>query len=139
MVIGDIAMLDIMLTAIWLGLFAAGAITLIRVLPGINKQLEQGKKPWICDKCMSFWLILFGVAGIPYFSTEVLHRKLSHDTFLLAGLAGYAISLFMLRALTEPLGPPPSFGNVPDLIDLDTPEIGGKTYTPPFSDPPPPH
>lgn len=130
--------LELLLTVLWLGLFASGATILIRVLPFIAPRVEEGQKPWACDKCMSFWLILFAVAGIPTLG-GALHYPLSSTVFLLAGPAAYAVSLFMLRALTEPLGPPPAFGMVPELVDLETPETGGKTYSPPFSDPPPAH
>lgn len=130
--------LELMFTVLWLGLFASGSTVLIRVLPGIYRLVEKGMKPWACDKCMSFWLILFAVAGIPTLGNEVLRYPLSHTVFLLAGPAAYAVSLFMLRALTEPMGPPPSF-NVPQLIDLERPDVEGKTYIPPFSDPPPAH
>jgi hypothetical protein len=126
---------EIIWAALWLGFLAAGMTVLIRVMPVIASWVEQGIKPWACDKCMSFWLILFSTAGVPTFANDVLHYRLLYGDFLLAAPAAYAVSLFMLRLLTEPMGPPPSFA-VPELLDSERPP-DGKRYEPtPFSEPP---
>lgn len=127
--------IEIILAALWLGFLAAGATVLIRVIPFIVPYVERGTKPWACDKCMSFWLILFSAAGIPTLANDVMGYRLIAGDFILAAPAAYAVSLFMLRLLTDPLGPPPSFSIVPELIDSEPPEP--KRYEPsPFSDPP---
>ena len=127
--------LEIIFAALWLGFLAAGMTVLIRVLPGFAGLVEKGLKPWACDKCMSFWLILFATAGVPTLANDMMDYQIVHGDFILAAPAAYAVSLFMLRMLTEPLGPPPSFSIVPELIDSEPPEP--KRYQPsPFSDPP---
>jgi hypothetical protein len=126
---------EIILTALWLGFVAAGMTVLIRVLPFIAPYVEKGVKPWACDKCMSFWLILFSAAGAPTLANDVIGYHFIYGDFLLAAPAAYAVSLFMLRLLTEPMGPPPSFA-LPELIDSERPP-DGKRYEPtPFSEPP---
>lgn len=127
---------DVLFTTVWLGLVAAGMTILIRVLPFIAPAVERGTKPWACDKCMSFWLILFSSAGVPTFAHDWLDYDLVPNVFYFAAPAAYAISLFMLRLLTEPVGPPPSFSIVPELIDSDPPPDGKRYQPTPFSEPP---
>jgi hypothetical protein len=131
--------IEIIFAALWLGFLAAGMTVLIRVLPVISGFVERGIKPWACDKCMSFWLILFVTACVPALANDVMGYRLIHGDFVLAAPAAYALSLFMLRLLTEPMGPPPSFEALPELIE-SVPPVDGKRYiVPPFSDPPPNH
>lgn len=128
--------LEVIFAALWLGFLAAGMTVLIRVLPGVSFWVEHGVKPWACDKCMSFWLILFSTAGAPTLANDGMGYRLIYGDFILAAPAAYALSLFMLRLLTEPMGPPPSFGAVPELIDSERPPDGKRYISPPFSEPP---
>lgn len=126
---------QILFTALWLGFFAAGATVFIRVLPFIAFYVERGTKPWACDKCMSFWLLLFSAGGLPSLANTTWGTHLVPFDFALAAPAAYAISLLMLRRLTDPLGPPPSFA-VPELTDTEPPLDGTRYQRGPFSDPP---
>jgi len=40
------------------GLGAAYATVLLRLLPGIRSLTAEGRKPFACDVCMSFWASL---------------------------------------------------------------------------------
>lgn len=126
---------EILIAALWLGFFAAGATVLIRVLPLVIPLVERGVKPWACDFCMSFWLVLAGCVALP-FITDALHYRLSAAAVWLAGPAAYGLALLVLRKLTDPRGPPPSgfdSGSIPELRDPDERILVN------FSDPPPAH
>lgn len=128
---------EILLAAIWLGFFAAGATVLVRVLPPVQPLVERGLKPWACDFCMSFWLVLIGCVALP-FAAGALRYKLAAVEVWLAGPAAYGLALLVLRKLTDPMGPPPAFGGdggIPELRSTD--DISRTVST--FSDPPPTH
>ena len=126
---------DILLAAIWLGFFAAGATVLIRVLPPIIPLVERGLKPWACDFCMSFWLVLLGCAALPLVA-KALGCEVLAPVVWLSGPAAYGLALLVLRRLTDPIGPPPVFGpgSMPELKDPNEERIIVN-----FSDPPPAH
>ncbi len=131
---------EVIFSAVWLGFFAAGATALIRVLPLVVPLLERGVKPWICDFCMCFWLVLAGAIAVPFLATA-LHYTISARAIWFGAPAGYAVALFVLRKLTDPIGPPPFFGDggggggIPELHDPNQ-RILIQTN---FSDPPPAH
>lgn len=126
---------EVLFAALWLGLFAAGATVLIRVLPIINGFVDKGLKPWVCDKCMSFWLVLFASTVVPSLANEFLGCQLLLSDFVLGAPASYGISLWVLRKLTDPTGPAPSF-ELPELIDVEIPASKTRFPLAPFSDPP---
>lgn len=100
-------MLELLLTALWVGLSSAGATVVIRQAPFIHGWTQKGIKPWACDICMTFWMTLI--------ATSVLEFR-GHAA-LLAWLASYSIGKFALRKLTDPEGVPP--GLIPSDMEDD--------------------
>lgn len=89
---------NIMLWAIILGATSAGMTVALRALPTIYRWVEQAKKPWACDRCMSFWttgLLSVGLA-----------TWLGHELIIVCGPA-YPWAMFVLCKITDPRGPPP--------------------------------
>lgn len=100
-------MVDILLTALWIGLSSAALTVILRAAPIINKWALAGKKPWVCDVCMTLWMTgLF---------TGVLHYQGSKAA-LAAFAPGYALGKWILLRLSDPMGPPPAL----PLDDMDS-------------------
>lgn len=95
-----------LLQALYVGLWAAGFTVVLRALPWIQRLVREGMKPWACDVCMSFWST-FGVTG---------SLVLTKNWDFAAALPGFAITLLVLRKLTEPVKLPT---NLPDLEDSE--------------------
>jgi hypothetical protein len=102
-------MFETVFAAIVVALTAVGLIQLIRLIPWVYRQMLAGKKPWVCDLCMSFWTsILSGSAW----------------ALLGAGPWRAIIPSFALTMLvTRVLGAPTSEYNVDDIPELKEPEI----------------
>jgi hypothetical protein len=79
--------------AILVAFSAAGVIQLVRVIPWVERQMLAGKKPWVCDLCMSWWTtgislglwtLLAPAAGLTFFPafglTLLLTRSLGAPT-----------------------------------------------------------
>jgi hypothetical protein len=96
----------LLLWSLGIGLTAAGSTMALRATKWVHGKLIEAKKPWACDICMSFWTVAFFTLAVGY-----LH---GWDLVLAAGPA-YPVSLWTLRKLGEPLGPPP----MPELEDDD--------------------
>jgi hypothetical protein len=84
------------------GLGIPGVVLAIRKLSWIDALVLEGKRPWACDVCMSFW---FG--GIPL---TLLAALVEGDLRVLAvAPPAFTIALALLRVLQAPHAPPPSF------------------------------
>lgn len=86
-------------------LTAAGLIQLVRQIPWVDRQMLAGRKPWVCDLCMSWWSALLGTTfwllldGAPW----------------RASIPAFALTMLVVRSLGAP---------VSDLQLNDIPDIG---------------
>lgn len=96
----------LLLWALGLGLTSAGFTLALRATRWVSARVREAQKPWACDICMSFWAVGAFTLVVGY-----LH---GWDLVLAAGPA-YPVSLWALRKLGEPLGPPP----MPELEDSE--------------------
>lgn len=99
--------LNIMLWAVLLGATSAGITVVLRSLSFIYRQIEAGKKPWVCDVCMSFWTTGFLGLGLATWQQD--------PWFLLVCGPAYPWAMWVLCKITDPRGPPP----MPVLEDSD--------------------
>ena len=95
-------MLNPQLISLWaflLGATAAGCTAAVRRLPPIDRRVQAAKKPWACDICMCFWTtVLLGTVA----------AAASQDPILVVCCGpAYPWSLWVLRKITDPVGPPP--------------------------------
>lgn len=96
----------LLLWSLGLGLTSAGFTIALRATKWVHGQVMDRVKPWACDICMSFWAVALFTTAVGY-----LH---GWHLVLAAGPA-YPVSLWTLRKLGEPAGPPP----MPELEDDD--------------------
>lgn len=92
--------------ALALALMTAGAIQVVRALPGVRRWVLDGVKPWSCDLCMSWWIA---------FLTSALASALIDVRWSLAVLPAVAISVWMTGRMKAPGAPP----EMPELEDRD--------------------
>lgn len=89
---------NIMLWAIILGATSAGMTVALRALPTIYRWVEAKKKPWACDRCMTFWTT--GLLGIALATWQ-------HNNWLVLVCGpAYPWALWVLCRITDPKGPP---------------------------------
>jgi len=98
---------ELLLRALFVGLSAAGLVVFLRALSLFQKLVQEQKKPWACDVCMSFWSTFLLTAATFRFDGVLA---------LEAAAPGFAVTLLILRKLTEPLRPPPK---LPELEDSE--------------------
>jgi hypothetical protein len=100
--------MDVLLSAVVLGAASAALVCIVRALPGVEPLIRRGLKPFACNLCMAWWsVLLLGAADLILDLTA---------GFPLSWLGGMAVSLLLLRVLSEPLhdfDPPPPWGDEP--------------------------
>jgi hypothetical protein len=47
--------ISLLLWALITAFTASGVVMLIRQIPWVDRQMMAGKKPWVCNLCMSWW------------------------------------------------------------------------------------
>jgi len=99
--------LTILLWALAVGATSAGITVAVRALPFVYRWVEEQKKPWGCDICMSFWIV--GLLGLG------LGHWQGWEYVLVCGPA-YPWAMWVLCKVSEPKGPPPF-----SLEDSDAP------------------
>ena len=73
-------------------LTASGLVQLARQVPWVDRQMMAGKKPWVCDLCMSWWTALIGTGvwmaldGAPW----------------RAAIPAFALTMMVVRSLGAP-------------------------------------
>jgi hypothetical protein len=87
----------ILVWSLVVGSTSAGITTAIRALPLVYRWMLERKKPWSCDRCMSFWTVGALSLVLAWFEPAL---------GLSAGPA-YPWALWVLRKTNEPHGPPP--------------------------------
>jgi hypothetical protein len=97
---------SVLLTVVLIGMAAASIPPLVRAAPLVQRWMLQGKRPWVCDLCMSFWST--GIATVV--ATELRAPTL----WYLAGIPAFVVTFAIVRHNSEPLGPPPG---LPPLVD----------------------
>jgi hypothetical protein len=112
-------MTEILLTAVWVGLSSATLTCILRFAPVIHRWVLAGKKPWVCDVCMTLWTVALITTGLYYAGFKAA---------LAASAPGYAIGKWMLMRLTDPQGPPPV---IPPDLDEDEGSDDRPTISPP--------
>lgn len=90
--------LPLLLWSLLVGSTSAGMTTAIRALPFVYRWMLEQKKPWSCDRCMSFWTVGALAVGLAFWQGSAL--------LAVAGPA-YPWALWVLRKTNEPNGPPP--------------------------------
>lgn len=119
-------MTELLLRALFVGLSSAGLVVILRATPLVQRLVFEGKKPWACDTCMSFWSTLL-VAALAATRVEPLSACSWSITPAAACFSmtlvefaaappGFAVTLLTLRKLTEPLRPP---RELPELEDSE--------------------
>lgn len=93
----------LLVTAILIGLSAAAIPPFVRAIPLVQVWMMQGRKPWVCDLCMSFWSTLLA-SGVACFMGAPA----------VAGIPAWAVTFFIVRKNSDPIGPPPG---MPELVD----------------------
>lgn len=91
-----------------IGSTAPGVAIVVRALSAVEKLVLEGKRPWACDVCLSWWMVAATtlVAGLTAHDLEVLWA---------AGPA-YPLAYKLLGWLSQPVSsPPPGF---PELAEL---------------------
>lgn len=87
---------------------AAGCVQLVRLIPWVGRQMMAGKKPWVCDLCMSFWSTLLADGFWTVW-------QLAYDRQLyLSAVPAFALTLLLTRALGEPT----SVFNLEDIPEM---------------------
>lgn len=99
------SMLFVLISALVIGMSAAGTVPIVRILPYVRDWVQEAHKPWACDICMSFWstLLMAGLwswLGAPF----------------VAAVPAYVVTLAIVRRNSDPIGPPPM-----PLVDYDAP------------------
>jgi hypothetical protein len=84
--------LHIVLWSLLVGATSAGMTVAIRALPLVKKWIEQMKKPWACDVCMSFWTVGLLALGLGFWR--------GWENVLVCGPA-YPWALWVLCKVTE--------------------------------------
>lgn len=82
-------------------LTAVGLTQTIRKVPPFSKWTLEGKRPWSCDLCMSFW-----TAWAAYELSLVLVEDLDMRDALLAVLPAIAVALFVNARIYPGSSPP---------------------------------
>lgn len=99
--------MDPILLVLWaliISASAAGLVQLVRQLAWVNAQMIAGKKPWVCDLCMSWWTSALATAA----------WSLLEGAPARAFIPAFAMAMILVRAL----GAPTSNFNPDDLPDL---------------------
>jgi hypothetical protein len=84
--------------AMLIGGASASMTVLLRYAPVISRWTLEGKKPWVCDVCMTLWTTLL-ISGVVFWHGE--------PRALLACLPSYAIGKAVLLHISGPTGMPP--------------------------------
>ncbi len=90
-----------------IGSTAPGVAIVVRALSAVEKLVLEGKRPWACDVCLSWWMVAATtlVAGLAAHDLEVLWA---------AGPA-YPLAYKLIGWLSQPVSsPPPGF---PELAE----------------------
>jgi hypothetical protein len=93
---------------------AAGLVQLVRLNPWVGRQMMAGKKPWVCDLCMSWWTSIL-VTGLWVWNQHTL--SLSY-----AQLPAFTLTLL----ITHALGTPTSEFKLEDIPEIPDPEVEDK-------------
>jgi hypothetical protein len=48
-------------------LASAGLVQLVRAVPWVHARMLDGKKPWVCDACMSLWGSLLTTGAVVHY------------------------------------------------------------------------
>ena len=91
--------LDIMLWSILLGATSVGITVALRALPFVKVWIQEMRKPWACDVCMSFWTVGLLGLGLAWWQQQP-------ELLVVCGPA-FPWALWVLCKVTEPKGPPP--------------------------------
>lgn len=89
--------LTLLLWSLLVGSTSAGMTTAIRALAPVQRWMMAQKKPWSCDRCMSFWTV--GVLALGLMRIE--------PVLVLSAGPAYPWALWVLRKTNDPMGPPP--------------------------------
>ncbi len=89
----------IALWALLLGATAAGMTAAVRRVPSINRRVQAEQRPWACDICMCFWTTALLGAGAAVARWD--------PVLVVCCGPAYPWSLWVLRKITDPIGPPP--------------------------------
>jgi len=90
--------LNILLWSFLLGATSAGITIALRALPLVYRWMEEQKKPWVCDICMSFWTVGLLSLGLAAWQGK---------EFLIVCGPAYPLAMWLLCKITEPKGGPP--------------------------------
>lgn len=103
---------ELLVWVILVALTAGGLIQLARQLPWVDAQMMAGKKPWVCDLCMSWWTSLLSTLG----------WILLDNAPWRAHLPAFALTMLVTHLLGKPTSeyePPPELSPPTDA----TPEL----------------
>lgn len=103
---------QLLLWAAVVGMSAAAVPPVVRALDVVQRQMMKGRKPWICDLCMSFW----STAAAACFWTAAWHAP------LIAGAPAFVVTYALVRWLSAPTSQPP----MPELQDSDEDDLQVK-------------
>jgi hypothetical protein len=89
--------LRLIVECVALALYAVSVTSMLRAIGPIGRLAAKGVKPWACDVCMTFWLILgasLGLSVVFYASA----RKFVPDIALII-FPAHAVALLVLARL----------------------------------------
>lgn len=89
---------DLALWALLSGLGAVGLTVILRNAPGIDKLVQEAKKPWACNVCMPLYTAA-AVLAVPVIQS-------GNWSYAVAFPAGYALGYLVLQNMSKPPGPP---------------------------------
>lgn len=98
-------MLETVAAAVVIALTALGLIQLLRQIPWVQRQMLAGRKPWVCDLCMSWWTSL--LTGWAWAFFDGVPGK--------AAIPAFALTMLV----THILGAPTSDYNVDDIPEIE--------------------
>jgi len=82
----------LLVESVLLAFSAVGIISLMRLLPPFRGLVAAKKKPWSCDICLSFWILLLMCLSLGNWERAVMF----------AGPPSYGLAIFLLKWLRDP-------------------------------------
>lgn len=89
-------------------LSAFGVIEVVRALPFSGRLFEEGRKPFSCDVCMSFWTIASFAAA--HLVSAYMHGDINSVPALSSFVVAFSLAIILLRQFGRRPPPPALLG-----------------------------
>lgn len=68
----QLSLSSMVLACLFVAWSTVGAVLVIRALPGVNRLVLEGKKPFACDLCMSWWTSILICGAFAWFFADLI-------------------------------------------------------------------